>query len=67
MNTNAEDVIIYLIDLLTDYLNELNTCEPNEFVCGEMTAYVETLEILQSWKGAKSHGLNYSIEDKYKI
>lgn len=32
MNTNAEDVIIYLIDLLTDYLNELNTCEPNEFV-----------------------------------
>ena len=66
-NMNAEDVIVYLIDLLTDYLDELNTYEQNDFTLGEKTAYVETLEILQSWKDAKSHGLDYRIEDKYKI
>ena len=66
-NMNAEDVIVYLIDLLTDYLDELDTYEQNDFTLGEKTAYVETLEILQSWKDAKSHGLDYRIEDKYKI
>ena len=25
------------------------------------------LEVLQGWKGAKAHGLDYNIEDKYKI
>ena len=56
---DAEDVIIYLIDLVTEYLDELTR--------GEKTAYVETLEILQYWKVAKAHGLDYNIEDKYKI
>ena len=64
---DAEDMIIYLIDMVTEYLDELNTCEPSEFTRGEKTAYVETLEILQYWKVAKAHGLDYKIEDKYKI
>ena len=32
-----------------------------------MTAYVETLEIIKYWNKSKEHGLNYEIEDKYKI
>ena len=64
---DAEDVIIYLIKLSTEYLDEINECEPNEFTRGEKTAYVEVLEVLQDWEGAKAHGLDYNIEDKYKI
>jgi len=67
MNADAENVIVYLIKLLTEYLDELNSYEPDDFSRGEMTAYVETLEVLQGWKGAKAHGLNFRIEDKYKI
>ena len=64
---NAEETIIYLIELYTQYLEELNTAPRNDFTIGEMTAYVETLEILQRWKKATLHGLDFVIEDKYKI
>ena len=64
---DSDDTIIYLIKLSTEYLDEINECEPNEFTRGEKTAYVEILEVLQGWKGAKAHGLDYNIEDKYKI
>lgn len=51
---DAEDVIIYLIKLSTEYLDEINECEPNEFTRGEKTAYVEVLEVLQDWEGRES-------------
>ena len=44
---NAEETIIYLIQLYIQYLDELNLSPRNDFTIGEMTAYVETLEILQ--------------------
>ena len=43
----AEETIIYLIQLYTQYLDELNVAPRNDFTIGKMTAYVETLEILQ--------------------
>ncbi len=64
---NAEETIIYLIQLYTQYLDDLNLSPRNDFTVGEMTAYVETLEILQRWKKATLHGLDFVIEDKYKI
>ncbi len=64
---NAEEILIYIIDLFTYYLDELNLLERNNFIHGEMTAYVETLEILQSWDKADSNGLNFIIADKYKL
>ena len=50
---DSDDTIIYLIKLSTEYLDEINECEPNEFTRGEKTAYVEILEVLQGWKGRK--------------
>ena len=64
---NAEETLIYIIGLFTYYLDELNEFERNDFIHGETTAYVETLEIIQMWKFAKLHGLDYEIENKYKI
>ena len=64
---NAEETIIYLIQLYIQYLDELNLSPRNDFTIGEMTAYVETLEILQRWEKATLHGVDFVIEDKYKI
>lgn len=64
---NAEEILIYIIDLFTYYLDELNKLKRNNFVHGEMTAYVEALELLQNWDKAKANGLNFKIEDKYKV
>ena len=64
---NAEETIIYLIELYTQYLEELNAVPRNDFTIGEMTAYVEVLEILQRWEKTSRYGLDFVIEDKYKI
>ncbi len=64
---NAEETIIYLIQLYTQYLDELNVAPRNDFTIGEITAYVETLELLQRREKATRHGLDFVIEDKYKI
>ena len=64
---NAEELLAYIIKLFTCYLDELNQLKHNDFIHGEMSAYVETLEILQYWNKSKEHELNYNIEDKYKI
>lgn len=64
---NAEETIIYLIQLYIQYLDELNLSPRNDFTIGEITAYIETLEILQRRKKATRHGLDFVIEDKYKI
>lgn len=64
---NAEETIIYLVQLYIQYLDELSLSPRNDFTIGEMTAYVETLEILQRREKANRHGLDFVIEDKYKI
>ena len=47
---NAEETIIYLIQLYTQYLEELNAAPRSDFTIVEMTTYVETLEILSAGK-----------------
>lgn len=65
---NTEEIVYYIIDLFTDYLKELSKLKRTEFIHGEMTAYVETLEILQQhWNKAKIYGLNYEIEEIFEI
>ncbi len=63
----TEEILIYIINLFLYYLDELSDLPRNDFIHGEMTAYVETLEILQKWKKSKTYGLDFVIEDKYKI
>ena len=63
----SEKTIMYIINLFLNYLDELSTLPRNDFIHGEMTAYIETLEIIQNWDKAKSHNLNFDIENKYKI
>ena len=64
---DAEEILVYIIELFTNYLDELNDLPRNDFIHGEMTAFAETLEIIQGWNNAKSHNLNYIIEEKYNI
>ncbi len=63
----ANEIIKYIIYLFTEYLEELNNLPRNDFIHGEMTAYVETLEIIQKYQVNISKNLNYVIEEKYKI
>ena len=64
---NAEEILVYIIDLFTCYLDELNDLPRNDFIHGEMTAFAETLEIIQGWSNSKSHNLNFIIAEKYNI
>ncbi len=62
-----EELLKYLVDLLTDYLEELKDCE-NEFECGEKTAFVEVLEVIQLyWPKARFTDLNYDIEKRFPL
>ncbi len=67
MEKSAEEVLKYLIGYLELCLDELYEAEENDFVYGEKTAYVECLEIIQTWSKAKSSGLDYDIEKKYPL
>ncbi len=62
-----KELIEYIINLYTHYLDELSALPRNDFIHGEMTAYVETLEIIQRYFGECADKLNYVIEEKYCI
>lgn len=64
---NSKQLLLYLVDLFTTYLDELNSLPRNDFIHGEMTAYVEALEIIQKHHHNLNKSLNYAIEEKYKI
>ncbi len=64
---NSTDVLITIIKLFSYYLDELNDTPKNDFILGEMTAFVECLEIIKEWEHAKNYGLNFVIDKKYKI
>lgn len=63
----AEDTLTFITNLFINYLDELNKIQRTDFILGEMTAYVETLEIIQSCNIAKPCRLNFNIADKYNI
>ena len=65
---NAEQVLLFLIELFTHYLDELTASNShNEFVCGEITAYVECLEIIRGWDKSAKFGLDFTVADKYNV
>ncbi len=66
----AEETLTYLINLLCFYLEELQRYDKwgkNTFIYGEKTAYVECLEVVQRWEGAKKVGLDYNIEARFPL
>lgn len=62
-----EQVIEFIIDLVTYYLDELNSVPKNDFVHGQMTAYVDVLELIQDHQDKVNDKLKYTIQDKYPI
>ena len=67
-NLNAEQVLENLIATIETSLDELNDAEiKNQFIIGQLYAYIECLEAICYWKKAKKFGLNYDPELKYKI
>ena len=67
MDNTAEKILRYMKELLELYLGELNGLEYDVFVFGEKTAYVECLELIQTWEHARSAGLDYDIEKRFPI
>lgn len=66
---NEQQVLSFLIDTITQRLDDLykNGSAATQFVCGEQTAYVECLEILQHLRSAERYGLDFDIEKKYPV
>ena len=67
---DAEEILVYLAELLLLYLEELKDAKgagENSFQYGEQTAYTECLEIIRAWKGAEKIGLDFNIETKYPL
>lgn len=66
----AEEVLKYMADLLTSYLEELKEyggAKYREFCYGEQTAYTECLEIIQRWEKACQIGLDFDVEKKFPL
>lgn len=63
----SDQLLLFIVELFTSYLDELNASPLNDFIHGEMTAYVETLELIQKYYNKYIKNLDYVIEDKYKI
>ncbi|MDE6075755.1 MAG: hypothetical protein K2G26_04895 [Clostridia bacterium] len=62
-----EELLTYLAEYLIWALDELTKCRTAEgFINGEITAYVDCLEILNFWEGFKRYGIA-DIEKKYQI
>jgi hypothetical protein len=64
---NSEQFITYLIDLIITALEELNSEPINDFIHGEMTAYVDVLEQIQAHQNRCAEKLDFVICNKYKI
>ena len=66
----AKQTLEYLIEVLTESLQELKEEPPSEaaeYIQGEKTAYAECLEIVQKWKHAKRYGIDYDVEDHFSL
>lgn len=61
---NSKEILLKLTELFSYYLEELSQTTLNDFVRGEMTAYVECLEIIGTYD--KSNTLK-NLAQKYKI
>ncbi len=64
---NSEQFINYLIDIITTALEELKSEHINDFIHGEMTAYVDILEQIQLHQRYTRTKLDFVICKRYKI
>ena len=65
---SAEGILKYLIDILEEDLEELNTLEVvDDFSNGEKHACVECLEVIREWEKAEDYGLDYDIEERFPL
>lgn len=67
---NANEVLIHMIGLLTEYLNELSDVHDTpdqQFAYGEKTAYTECLELLAEWERAPQNGLIENVEKIFPL
>lgn len=64
---NSEQFINHLIDSITYSLEELKEEPINDFIHGEITAYVDILEQIQMYQKNTKPKLNYVISKRYKI
>lgn len=68
VSKSAEQVLVDLIHTLTQNIEEINAQRmQSPFVIGEIYAYTESLEIIQMWEKANYYGLDYDVENKYRI
>jgi len=66
----AEEVLAKMIDVLLEYLEELYVYDNYancQYQYGEKVAYLDCLLMITQWAKAKEYGLDFDIEDKYKI
>ena len=66
----ANELLNFLITLLTSYLEELSTSsalDEDQFCYGEKTAYTECLELLQEWEFAEVNGLDFNVEKRFPL
>ena len=64
---NDKNVLEYLSEYIILNLNEINTVRNrSDFNEGELSAYVECLEILSEWRGFKKFGIN-DIEKSFGV
>lgn len=59
---SSKEILLLLTELFTSYLDELTSLPSNDFIQGEMTAYVECLEIISCWDYAP-----LTLKDKLKL
>ncbi len=71
MRRKAESVLKHLINVLTEYLDELSKISEEEenfqFAYGEQTAYTECLELIESWERAAESGLDFDVEKRFPL
>ncbi len=64
----ADQVLLKLINLFSLYLEELSTLpERSSFVLGEMSAFIECLEIISEWESPITHDLNCTLAQKFGV
>ncbi len=59
---SSKEILLLLTELFTSYLEELQSVEQTEFVQGEITAYVECLEIISCWEYSSAE-----LKEKLKL
>lgn len=65
-NLSSEKLLVSMIETICLRLNDLDDIS-DLHILGLKTAYVECLDIIQMWKDARQHNLDYNIEARYPI